>query len=124
MLNKTKVTIAQVRKHCAQLGISYSRKSDTNEHCVDNSYYTDDGQDAMNTASHIASLRKPVVAAPAKLAPVPVVSAPAFAPVVVYFPAEISTVDAHKHSNSRFNAHLRFVQQDPATDRNTLHVFI
>ena len=50
---KPKVTVKQVREHCRKLGVPFRYRSNEREFCV-GGYYTDDGQDAMDTAARIA----------------------------------------------------------------------
>ena len=51
---KNKITIAQVRAHCRALRVPFRWYSETREFSV-GGYFTDDAQDAMDSATHIAS---------------------------------------------------------------------
>ena len=55
--NETKkLTIAEVKKQCREYGYSCKWNADTKEFIV-NGYFTDCGQDAIDTAKHMAEFR-------------------------------------------------------------------
>ena len=50
---KNKLTIAEVKKQCKEAGVPCAWKPETKEFVV-NGYFTDDGQDAIDTAKEMA----------------------------------------------------------------------
>jgi hypothetical protein len=54
-MTTTKLTNKQVKEACKALGIAARWNSDVREWKIAGSYFTDDNQDAVDTAKHIAT---------------------------------------------------------------------